>query len=205
MAQKRTGRGRGRPPGGSAAIVRAILATTLKQLEVAGFAQLCVEDIARAVGVNKTSIYRRWPSKADLVFAAVLAAPETEHASRETGDLRRDLVRLLKAKARLLATPAGTRIAHALVTLDGGDRADLTQAMNQRRYAEPRAVLENAIARGALPPNTDADLVSELLVAPLVNRVFVRNEPVPESFIVRVVDHVLRGAGVTVSRRRSPS
>jgi AcrR family transcriptional regulator len=195
MAARHAQRGRGRPQGGSESIVRTILATTLKQLEERGFAGISVEEIARAAGVNKTSVYRRWPSKTRLVLAAVQAAGETERPFVASGDLRRDLVRLLKAKAATLASPRGQRIAHALLTLDGGDRDELMDALREPRDASPCAVIQKAIASGELPVGTDAAFVSELLIGPLANRLIIRNEPVGVGYVAKIVDHVLAGAG----------
>jgi AcrR family transcriptional regulator len=188
-------RARGRPQGGSELIVRTILETTLKQLEERGFAGISVEEIARGAGVNKTSVYRRWPSKAELVLAAVKNARAAEPPFVARGDLPRDLVRLLKAKVAALASPQGQRIARALLALEGGERDELTHALRERRDATLREVVDGAIARGDLPPTTDAEFVSELLVAPLWNRLFIRDEPITLSYIGKVVAHVLAGAG----------
>jgi len=51
--------------------VSRVLETTLEVLGRVGYASLRVEDIATRAGVNKTTIYRRWPSRADLVVAAL--------------------------------------------------------------------------------------------------------------------------------------
>lgn len=191
MARKQ--KASGRPRGGSEPIVCAILETTLKQLDQKGFAQLSVEKIAEEAGVNKTSIYRRWPSKGELVCAAVQSMRGAEPPFRETGDVRRDVIRLLKTKARTLATPIGTRIAHALIMLEGSDREDFTQALGAQRQTPLRTVLRSAIARGDLPPSTDPGILEELLVAPLLNRLFIRDETISQDFIVGLVEHTLVG------------
>lgn len=92
MASKTIRRAQGRPQGGSEEIVRAILAATLEQLEAHGVVDLRVEEVARAAGVNKTSVYRRRPSKGDLVLAALGTLRDEEPRFVESGDLRRDLV-----------------------------------------------------------------------------------------------------------------
>ncbi len=196
MATKRR-RARGRPAGGSDAIVDAILATTLTHLEAHGFDELSVEAIARAAGVNKTSVYRRWPSKADLVLAAVAtvaAAREDEPAFVESGDLRADLIRLLEAKARNLATPLGQNMGRALMALEGKVRRETNEAFLRERPSMRRAVLAHAIDRGELPPDTDADFLGELLTAPILRRILMRHEPVDVAYVARVVDHVLAAA-----------
>jgi AcrR family transcriptional regulator len=200
MAQKRTRRGRGRPEGGSDEIVRAVLRATLDQLGRRGFASLSVEAVAKAAGVNKTSVYRRWPTKAELVVAAVVARRDHEPRFEETGCLREDLVALLRYKARSVSTPRGREIAHALITLDEPMVAALTRELRRRRYTVPRDVVEHAMARGELPPTTDAAFVTELLMAPIYYRALVLREPVPDELIERTVDHVLASLARPVAR-----
>ncbi len=186
-------RARGRPAGGSDAIVSAILATTLTHLEEHGFEDLSVEDVARAAGVNKTSIYRRWPSKADLVLAAVMAARDPEPPFIESGDFRSDLIRLIEAKAVSLATPLAQNMARALMALDGGDRSEIKEALRKDLPSASQAFVERAIARGELPPDADAAFLHELLVAPILSRILMRSEHVDTAYVTRVVDHVLAG------------
>src|SRR5580658_5504585 len=111
-------RGRGRPAGGSDAVVHAILRTTLEQLGRRGYAALSIDQVARAAEVNKTTIYRRWPTKEELVVAAVVACREAQPRFVPTGRLRDDLLSLLRAKARSVSTPRQCAISAALSTLD---------------------------------------------------------------------------------------
>ena len=57
--------------GRSARVVADVLRTTLEIIGEHGFAGLRVEDVAARAGVNKTTIYRRWPTRGDLVIAAL--------------------------------------------------------------------------------------------------------------------------------------
>ena len=76
-ASATSGRSRARVGGRSARVVSAVLRMTLEVLGQEGYAGLRVEDVAARAGVNKTTIYRRWPTRADLVVAALtsLATP----------------------------------------------------------------------------------------------------------------------------------
>nr|HEX4317716.1 TetR/AcrR family transcriptional regulator [Kofleriaceae bacterium] len=187
-------RRRGRPPGGSTAIVRGVLDTTLEQLGARGYSALSIDGVAKAAGVNKTTIYRRWRTKADLVIAAVVASKETTKQPPETGDLERDLVALLSAKARFISTPRQHTITCAIIALDREVGGALTAELRRRRYAMPRDILERAIARGELPRGTDPAVVSELMMAPVYYRALVLRERVPPQLIRDAVAHVLAGA-----------
>jgi AcrR family transcriptional regulator len=72
--------------GRSARVVADVLRTTLEIIGENGFAGLRVEDVAARAAVNKTTIYRRWPTRGDLLIAA-LTSLSTQPASAETGRL----------------------------------------------------------------------------------------------------------------------
>ena len=76
--------------GRSARVVSTVLRTTLEVLGERGYAGLRIEDVAAQAGVNKTTVYRRWPTRADLVIAALTTLatpPKAVHSGRLEGDL----------------------------------------------------------------------------------------------------------------------
>lgn len=198
MAQAKR-RGAGRPAGGSTTLVRAILCATLSQLVRDGYAELSVDEIAHEAGVNKTTIYRRWTTKADLVIAAIVASRDHTPRFRATGRFRRDLVALLRSKAKLVATPRQRAIACAINNLEPAVSDALVAELRRHRYAMPRDFIERAIASGELPRHTDPELLTELLLAPIFYRALVMHEPVPDALIEETVSIVLAG-----TRARKP-
>jgi len=194
-------RKRGRPAGGSVEVVAAIVDTTLAQLGAVGYAALSIDDIARAAKVNKSTIYRRWPTKADLVIAAVVANPDHGGQLEPSGRLRDDLVALLRDKARCVSSPRQRAITLAISALDSSVKAALLQELRRRRYTMPVDVIERAIARGELPDDTNASLLAELLIAPLFYRALVLREPVSRQVIEKTVDVILGGAGYRAIKR----
>jgi AcrR family transcriptional regulator len=194
-------RGRGRPAGGSDAVVHAILSTTLEQLGRRGYAALSIDEVAQTAEVNKTTIYRRWPTKGELVIAAVVASREDQPRFVPTGSLRDDLISLLRNKARAISTPRQRAISAAINTLDPSISAALLQELRRRRYTVPRDVLESAVARGELPAGTDTAFLNQLLLAPICYRSLVLRETVSDQLIVQTVDTILVGA-LHASRRK---
>jgi AcrR family transcriptional regulator len=194
MATTRTGAGKrkrrasGRPAGGSDGIVAAVFAATNRLLVREGYARLSVDAVATAAGVNKTSIYRRWKTKAELVLAAI-QRPACVEEFHPSGDLRADLIALIRVKLDQLSTPEARAIAIALSSI--ADDAAMAATFRQRRYRLSMEVVEQAIARGDLPAATDAGLVSEMLLAPVLMRLLVTHEAVDDAFVERVVDQVL--------------
>jgi AcrR family transcriptional regulator len=196
-------RGRGRPAGGSDAVVHAILSTTLEQLGRRGYAALSIDEVAHVAEVNKTTIYRRWPTKGELVIAAVVASRENQPRFVPTGSLRDDLISLLRNKARAISTPRQRAISAAINTLDPSISAALLQELRRRRYTVPRDVLESAVVRGELPAETDTAFLNQLLLAPICYRSLVLRETVSDELIVQTVDTIL--AGALHAGRRKPT
>ncbi len=195
VGSSRAKRPLGRPRGGSDKLVKTLLAAALKQLGERGFTALSVSELARTVGVNKTSIYRRWPSKAELILAAVRALRDSKRTAPPSGDLRRDLVRVLRVKAALVQSKPGRKLVRALIALDEDrDLVSISSALRKERYASTIALLEPAIDRGELAPDTDPKLLSELLLAPLYHRLIFLNQPIGRRFLEEVVDKLLDGA-----------
>jgi AcrR family transcriptional regulator len=193
-------RGAGRPAGGSDDVVQAVLEAALQQLGARGYAGLSIDEVARVAGVNKTTVYRRWPTKSALILAALGTMASEEPAFEPGGDLRADLIAVLDNKARRLATPRGRAIGLALLNLDGDP--EIIQALRARRFQLSTEIIQRAIDRGELLPTVDAGLISEMLLAPVVVRVLAYEQPASAHYIAALVDGVL--AGFSPAARSAP-
>lgn len=193
-AVDRANRGRPRSREADHAIQDAVRAL----LEEQGYAELSIEGVAERAGVAKTTIYRRYTSKPTLVAHALLdespAAPDVP----DTGSLRRDLVLLLRGTAELLSRRQWARTVPAIAAaaVDDAEVGALLHRDNIDRFHAADAVYERARARGELPPDLVHRDLEELLAGALHMRAMLLREPVDEQFIERIVDLVLRGAGV---------
>src|ERR1700712_3828040 len=87
-----------RVKGRAARVVTDVLHATAEELSRVGYAALRVEDVALRSGVNKTTIYRRWPTNPDPGGAPLRAVWEPP-AVPDTGSLREDLIASLKKSA----------------------------------------------------------------------------------------------------------
>jgi AcrR family transcriptional regulator len=181
----------GRPPGGSEPIIGAILDATLEALGSQGYAGLRVEDVAARAGVNKSSIYRRWPAKSDLVSAALGALQQQIPPEPDTGSLRGDAISMLRASRARMASPAGAAIVRAVLAVDDPGVTELARSIWDRAYTTPSPVFERAMERGELPRGTDTAFLLELLVSPVLHRIFVLHQSADDAFLARVVDAVL--------------
>lgn len=174
----------------------AIFQATLELLAEHGYERLTVEGVAEKAGVNKTTIYRWWPSKAALLGAALTRGAPLELTAPDTGSLRGDLEEIVRALAGLLTTPPASDIAVAALGAATGnpELAQHTRAFFADRLARERPVFDRATARGELPPDADPMLLVDLLAGAVWVRAVFRGLPLEDDFPERAVAAVLNGA-----------
>jgi AcrR family transcriptional regulator len=191
--------------GRSARVVESVLRATVEELGTVGYTALRVEDVAARSGVNKTSIYRRWPSKVDLVAAALLNHARNYEAP-DTGSLRDDLLEMGRRMAQKVQTPLGRGLIRMMQMERGEPELDsVIRNLRSEHICARAGVIERAVARGELPADTDPTLVAELVGAPISSRLLYTGVPVDEPFLESVVDMVLAGARAGALRRPSIS
>lgn len=97
----------------------AISIITLARLAEVGFERLSIPEVAELAGANKTSVYRRWPSKDELVRDALKAAMSHADLPPDTGALRGDLVGLAQSVATFMQAPQGAAVIRILMAQAG--------------------------------------------------------------------------------------
>ncbi|HET6953333.1 MAG TPA: TetR/AcrR family transcriptional regulator [Acidimicrobiales bacterium] len=182
----------GRPRDARAA--DAIMCAAVEVLAERGPAGFTVDAVAARAGCGKATIYRRWPSRASLMLETAQRMG-LEPDDIDSGSLREDLVTtLVQLAAKLRNTPAG-RIIPAVVgeaAVNPDMRAVLGGFINERRI-RPREIVARGVARGQLPPDTDVELVLDLLGGMVFFRTLIACEELDEADIRTAVDHVLQG------------
>ncbi|WP_280276609.1 TetR/AcrR family transcriptional regulator [Nocardia wallacei] len=198
MADETADRSPARRPGGRTARVRArVLAATAELVARDGIAGFRYEEVAEAAGVHKTSVYRNWPDREQLVAEALLRYAEDLATIADTGDIHRDLVDYLVALAGGLNTPFGQALE--LSTQPAHDnplvRQTVARILEQRGAALRRRV-RLAVDRGELPP-VDSALLGEMVFGP-VHLIVVRGmRSFTRADAERIVDVVLAGIRAT--------
>jgi AcrR family transcriptional regulator len=193
-AQKRT-RPSARVGGRSARVVAAVLQSTLEVLGREGYGGLRIESVADESGVNKTTIYRRWPTRADLVIAALVRLAEPPIA-QETGRLECDLCATFMTATTLRATSAGRGVVRALIAERGDPEVDrVVAAIRERHRAPARELLTQARQRGDLPRHADLELMLDVLIGTVYTRLRESARPLDEKWVRAVVRLVLAGVG----------
>lgn len=144
-----------------------------------GFAGATIDAIARRSGVARSTIYRHWPDRSDLLIEAMSAMVGAVE-SVSTGHLHSDLVALaLQVGGVLESEPIGSVIATAV--LESRRDADLDRLRIRfigHRRDSARALVATAVERGELPDSTEPLDVVEELAARVFFRVLGLREPV---------------------------
>ncbi|MEU8686651.1 TetR/AcrR family transcriptional regulator [Streptomyces sp. NPDC048611] len=173
-----------------------IFDATLDLLAEKGYEGLTIEGVAQRSGVNKTTIYRWWPSKGALLGAALIGARQLDFTPPDTGTLAGDLTALLRTMVSLLTEQPASDIA---VSVLGAITQSAELALPIREFFADRMALEQpvfdrAVARGELPTDTDTMLLIDLLAGAAWVRCVLRGLPLEQDFVSRAVGTVLEGA-----------
>jgi AcrR family transcriptional regulator len=177
---------RGRPRDAQAE--QAILQATVALLAEVGFNQLSIEAVAARAGVGKPTIYRRWPSKRELVLDAVKRlAPPVPMA--DTGDPRSDLRHVVP---ELIVGLTSSPFVRAIISLAGD--VEMARRLGEQYLTPRRAgvadILQRAIAAGELRADIDVEMAIDLMVGASVYRWLVTAQPVDAGTARRFVDAV---------------
>jgi len=103
-----------RPGGRTARTTTAVLAAAIEELSVHDYADISVESIAARAGVHKTTVYRRWGSKVEIIRQALVGAASVHIQVPDTGRVESDLLLLAQAVRGVLSGPRGA-ITTALI------------------------------------------------------------------------------------------
>ena len=176
-------------------VVRGILAATMEQLALTGYSALRIEDVATRAGVNKTTIYRHWPTKEDLVRAGLLAMGDDGICAPNTGSLRTDLLAIARGIITIAGSPQGRSLSR-LIVAEGPDSELMAIAKSLRDVHEavPRSMIEAAESRGELAPGIDAMLLFNVIGCAIHERLFLSRDSVDEGFVTSLLDLLLLGA-----------
>ncbi|CAN5374976.1 TetR/AcrR family transcriptional regulator [soil metagenome] len=178
----------------------AILASTLDLLAERDYERVTVDEVALRTGKPKTTLYRRWATKEDLVIAALRSAgraPEVDLLP-DLGSLRADLLAVVDSRwlggtdRRLAIFASLTSASRSSARLAAVIRSEVTDP-----YVDVyRRLLLRAVEREDISAEFAAriDVLAEVIPAMSTHRLGVAREPVEREFFVSVVDDVVLAA-----------
>ena len=177
---------RGRPR--SADADESILAATLELAGEVGINRMSMSDLAERAGVSKTTIYRRWTSKEQLVLDALRAAMGPLD-DVDTGSLRHDLRDyLIELGERMWRGRMSDVLPHLIEVAchDESLRSRLDDYVQYRR-APMLVILRRGHARGELPPDVDIDVLADVLIGPFIYRRLLTHGALDAAFVDRLI------------------
>jgi AcrR family transcriptional regulator len=184
---------RGRPPSEQAR--RAILRAARELLDEGGLLSITMEAVAARAGVGKPTVYRHWSNRYEVAMAALIEAGRAAEAPAASEPPLRALERQLHALADLFTSPTGRNVAAMLAS--GYGETELSKAFRfffvQARRDEGRALLEQAIAAGAVRSDVNVEVALDLVYGPVFYRLAMAHAPIDASFVDALLGEVLAG------------
>jgi AcrR family transcriptional regulator len=188
--------------GRSARVVRDVLRATIEELGLHGFSALSIETVAQRAQVNKTTIYRRWPTKDLLVRAAFMASTEEHYALPEDGPVRTLLTYVLNRTVERFSSAEGRSIMRMLSADDmDSELFRIVQGVREEKLVSLKILLDLAVSRGELPRGFDQDLLFSLLIGAVYYRLFVLRKSAGRSFVDSLVELTLLGVSAAAKKR----
>jgi AcrR family transcriptional regulator len=173
-----------------------ILDAALDVLAEVGYEGMTVDMVAARAKAGKATLYRRWPSKAELVIDAVACMKQgdfTPDQLPDTGTLRGDLVAMIKPHS-ISDGERKLRVMAGVVSMLSRD-PELADAVN-RAITEPRAavnrrLMQRAIDRGEVRADADIETIAHIGPSMAAYRVLVQRKPVDRAFLIAMIDGVV--------------
>ena len=182
-----------------------ILNAALDVLTETGYDGMTIDMVAARAKAGKATLYRRWPSKAELVIDAVACMKQVDldpAVLPDTGTLRGDLIAMIKTptiheaerKAQMMAGLA------SMISRSPQLAEAARAAIVEPRVAVNRMFLQRAKDRGEIGADVDLELAAMIGPAMVSYRVMLLRTPTTREFMVSLIDNVILPAvGVSPS------
>jgi AcrR family transcriptional regulator len=177
--------GRGRPR--DVGVEGRVLDAAMAEMRLRGYDGMSVDRVADRAGVAKTTIYRRWPSKAELVIA-MIAGLRAAVLFEPSGDPRKDLTELVTTIASTLAAVPTTLVADLAAAAAREPRvSESVRALWGERHAAVTEVVAQAQEDGLVPGHASPAVLVDQLVGPLYYRLLITGESITSDYVRELV------------------
>lgn len=183
----RTSRRRG------AALEDALLDAAWEELAERGYDDFAIESVAERASTSRAVIYRRWPTKPDIVYAAIAHRGFQQNVDLpDTGSLRGDMIEFMSRANRSRA-----RLGLVLITRLGAFYADtgtslatLRETFLKNRHQAARTMLQRAAQRGEIDQDKVTERVARVAFDLYLHELMMTLRPVPDDVIASIIDEV---------------
>ncbi len=173
----------------------AIMTAALDVLAEHGYERMTMDQVATRAGAGKATLYRRWPSKADLVAQAVSQFDRTPTLAElpDTGSLRGDLLALMRPQTdddarRALAAASGLA---SLLSAEPALADAASAALVEPFVASQLMLMRRAVERGEVGPDVDVETIALVTPSMTAFRLVLQREPVDVDLVAHLVDTVV--------------
>ena len=193
--------GRKRDPGKDQEILQAALAV----LAELGYDGTTIDIIAARANAGRATVYRRWPTKAELILDAIDSIGQSAPARTlpDTGTLAGDFHEMLSVANRAGNSRPMQIISGLIPVLK--DNPELASAVSRRMIAPQaaamRALLQRAKDRGEIPADRNLDMLTLVLPAFSAYRAMIMNEPMDGAYVDAIIDDILIPASGAKARQ----
>lgn len=169
-----------------------VLKVTLELLTETGLGGVSVDEVSRRSGVAKTTIYRHWSTRSDLLIDAC-SQLSTQQEVPDTGSFEGDITALLTSIATLLRTARWSSVLPSII--DAAERdpdlAEIHSRIQLGHTAPFHRIITRAIRNGELPSHTDPSAMIAALLGPLFYRRWFSRESFDDQFVKGVIETVI--------------
>jgi len=172
----------------------AVLGAAIELLAERGYSGFSVESVVERTGIAKTTLYRHWPTRDDLLAAAI-AELDGAGSLPDSGSVRQDLQDLLARRVQAARTPRWERCMPALVEAAAHhpELAAVIARLTGQVLAQIETVLGRGIERGELRHDLDPQLAASALIGPIVFRRLLLHEAPTLQRVSAVIDLLMQG------------
>ncbi len=175
---------------------KVVLEATLALMAESGYGAVTIEAVAARSGVAKSTIYRHWPGRIELIHDAFQEL-KPPFAICDEGDVRERVVELLEDLARL--TMASTWSSCLPSLIDAAEHDPEARALHCRLASTGRQTMVDLLSRGVkdgeLPADLDPEVMAEALAGPILLRRLMSLEPLDPGQVRHLVDQLLPAPG----------
>jgi AcrR family transcriptional regulator len=175
-----------------------IMGATRRLLARDGYDQVTIDAIAREAGVSRPTVYRRWPSKAHVIFEAAFGQPPDAALVQNSGDFENDLLVFVREVLRFWREPVVEAAALGILADRNRDRElhiRTQQLLDERTLAEFGTLVRSGVEQGRLRADVDVDMLYQLLVGTAFYTAQVQQHDDIDARAERLCSLVIRGAG----------
>jgi len=180
----------------------AVLGAAIDLLAERGYSGFSVERVVERTGVAKTTLYRHWPTRDDLLAAAIAeldgAGLDGAGPLPDTGSVRQDLLDLQARRVRAARTTQWERCMPALVEAAAHhpELAEMIARLTGQILAQIETLLARGVERGEIRHGFDLRLAASALIGPIVFRRLLLHEAPTLERVTGVIDLLMHGIAV---------